>query len=83
MFERIWNLFRRSPASSVAVGAIPLRQDEGPEIVERRIPRADLDPDAVKIVQRLTRYRHASYMVGGCVRDLLLGLKPKDFDIAT
>ena len=83
MFERIWNLFRRSPASSVAVGAIPLRQDEGPEIVERRIPRAGLDPDAVKIVQRLTRYRHASYLVGGCVRDLLLGLKPKDFDIAT
>jgi poly(A) polymerase len=51
--------------------------------VEHKIPRADLDPDAVKIVQRLTRYRHKAYLVGGCVRDLLLGLQPKDFDIAT
>lgn len=34
-------------------------------------------------MQRLTRYRHTAYLVGGCVRDLLLGLKPKDFDIAT
>ena len=83
MFERIWNFLRRSPASSSALGPSRSRRDSGPEIVERRIPRADLDADAVKIVQRLTRYRHTAYLVGGCVRDLLLGLKPKDFDIAT
>jgi poly(A) polymerase len=35
------------------------------------------------VVQRLRRYDHAAYVVGGCVRDLLLGLKPKDFDVAT
>ena len=43
-----------------------------------------IDPDAAKVVQRLRRYDHAAYLVGGCVRDLLLGgRKPKDFDIAT
>jgi poly(A) polymerase len=42
-----------------------------------------IDPDATKVVQRLRRYDHAAYVVGGCVRDLLLGRKPKDFDIAT
>src|SRR5204863_2843796 len=31
----------------------------------------------------LRRYDHAAYVVGGCVRDLLLGRKPKDFDVAT
>ena len=44
---------------------------------------SDLDPDAVKIVQRLTRFEHRAYLVGGCVRDLLLERRPKDFDIAT
>src|SRR5689334_18453174 len=43
-----------------------------------------IDPDAAKVVQRLRRYDHAAYLVGGCVRDLLLGgRKPKDFDVAT
>jgi poly(A) polymerase len=42
-----------------------------------------IDADATKVVQRLRRYDHAAYVVGGCVRDLLLGLKPKDFDVAT
>src|SRR6266404_2701448 len=42
-----------------------------------------IDPDAVKVVQRLRRYDHAAYLVGGCVRDLLLERKPKDFDVAT
>jgi len=42
-----------------------------------------IDPDALKIVRRLSRYRHEAYLVGGCVRDLLLGRQPKDFDLAT
>jgi hypothetical protein len=32
---------------------------------------------------RLTRFDHTAYLVGGCVRDLLLERRPKDFDIAT
>src|SRR3954468_9242551 len=42
-----------------------------------------IDRDAAKVVQRLRRFDHAAYLVGGCVRDLLLGRKPKDFDVVT
>lgn len=44
---------------------------------------ASLDPDAVKIVRRLKRFGFEAYFVGGCVRDLLLGAIPKDYDVAT
>src|SRR3954463_2770347 len=48
-----------------------------------QIAPEQIDPDAAKVVQRLRRYDHAAYLVGGCVRDLLLGgRKPKDFDVA-
>lgn len=42
-----------------------------------------IDPDAAKVVRRLERGGFQAYLVGGCVRDLLLGGKPKDFDVAT
>src|SRR5579864_9539794 len=42
-----------------------------------------IDPDAAKVVRRLERSGYQAYLVGGCVRDLLLGGKPKDFDVAT
>ncbi len=42
-----------------------------------------LDPDALKVIHRLHAHGHQAYLVGGCVRDLLLGRTPKDFDIAT
>jgi poly(A) polymerase len=47
------------------------------------IARERVDPDAAKVVKRLTRHGHAAYLVGGGVRDLLLGQRPKDFDVAT
>jgi poly(A) polymerase len=42
-----------------------------------------IDPDAAKVVRRLTRHGHEAYLVGGCVRDLLVERRPKDFDVAT
>lgn len=42
-----------------------------------------IDPQALKLVKALQDKGHTTYLVGGCVRDLLLGLPPKDFDIAT
>jgi poly(A) polymerase len=42
-----------------------------------------LDERAVKVVRTLTDAGHEAYIVGGAVRDLLLGLRPKDFDVAT
>src|SRR5213082_1449920 len=47
------------------------------------IPHDQIDADAQKVVRRLARSGAAAYLVGGCVRDLLLGRKPKDFDVAT
>lgn len=42
-----------------------------------------IDPDAAKVVRRLERSGYQAYLVGGCVRDLLLQGRPKDFDVAT
>ncbi len=42
-----------------------------------------IDPDALKVVRRLLTAGHEAYLVGGCVRDLYLARRPKDFDIAT
>ena len=42
-----------------------------------------LDPDALKIVKKLNKEGYEAYLVGGCIRDLLLGYEPKDFDVAT
>jgi poly(A) polymerase len=94
MLKRIRELFghrgRKSGPESRADGDAgrdegpshpPVRR--GPKVVHWPIPEADLDSDAVKIVRRLTRFDHRAYLVGGCVRDLLLERKPKDFDVGT
>lgn len=47
------------------------------------LPADELNQDALRVVSRLSRQGYEAYMVGGCVRDLLLGRTPKDFDIAT
>jgi poly(A) polymerase len=57
-----------------------------PRIVPREehpISRKDIDPDALKVLYRLRQADHIAYLVGGSVRDLLLGRRPKDFDIGT
>jgi len=57
-----------------------------PEIYKREhhnVSRQDIDPDALKIMYRLIRNGYKAYLVGGGVRDILLGTQPKDFDIAT
>ncbi|HEY0993215.1 MAG TPA: polynucleotide adenylyltransferase PcnB, partial [Kofleriaceae bacterium] len=47
------------------------------------LDRAAIDPDADRVVRKLTRAGHKAYLVGGCVRDLLVARTPKDFDVAT
>src|SRR6266850_1535237 len=57
-----------------------------PTVVARSqhsISRRDVDPDALKVLYRLREHDHIAYLVGGSVRDLLLGRRPKDFDIGT
>ena len=47
------------------------------------ISRKQIDPDALKVLYRLHQSNYVAYLVGGSVRDLLLGRRPKDFDIGT
>jgi poly(A) polymerase len=57
-----------------------------PRIVPRPehvLSRKLIDPEALKVLYRLNQANYTAYLVGGSVRDLLLGRKPKDFDIGT
>ncbi|HZI79563.1 MAG TPA: polynucleotide adenylyltransferase PcnB [Vicinamibacterales bacterium] len=57
-----------------------------PKIVPRSehvLSRKLVDPEALKVLYRLNQSKYTAYLVGGSVRDLLLGRKPKDFDIGT
>jgi poly(A) polymerase len=47
------------------------------------LTRRDIDQDALKVLYRLRDGNFVAYLVGGSVRDLLLGRRPKDFDIGT
>lgn len=50
---------------------------------DHTISRRNIDPDALKVLYRLHEHNFTAYLVGGSVRDLLLGRRPKDFDIGT
>jgi poly(A) polymerase len=50
---------------------------------EHSISRRDIDSDALKVLYRLHEQNYVAYLVGGSVRDLLLGRRPKDFDVGT
>jgi poly(A) polymerase len=50
---------------------------------EHTLSRRDIDPDALRVLYRLRQGEHIAYLVGGSVRDLLLGRRPKDFDVGT
>jgi poly(A) polymerase len=57
-----------------------------PRIIERSqhpISRRDIDPNVLKVLYRLIGANHIAYLVGGGVRDLMMGRPPKDFDVAT
>lgn len=62
------------------------KKAKGPVIYKRAehcISRKNIDPDALKVLYRLSSLGFTAYLVGGGVRDLLMGRKPKDFDVGT
>ncbi len=74
MFNKIIKKFRNThahPAPTI------LKRDD------HCISRDNISDNALKVLYRLKRANFEAYLVGGCVRDLLLGLTPKDFDVAT
>src|SRR5664280_552093 len=58
----------------------------GPLIIPRSshpLSRKMVSPNAIRTLYRLRDNGFVAYLVGGCVRDLLLGREPKDFDVVT
>ncbi len=88
---------RREPRGLVVYGPIFWTQAERPFLnqpstqfphvviprAEHSISRAAISPNALKVLYRLKEAGYAAFLVGGAVRDLLLGITPKDFDVAT
>lgn len=72
------------PPSPAPVAA-PALASSSPEARRYEVvfDEARIDPDVQKVLRRLVRHGHQAYLVGGCVRDLLLDRRPKDFDVAT
>ena len=50
---------------------------------EHTVSRRDIELEALKVLYRLLHAGYTAFLVGGGVRDLLLGKKPKDFDVVT
>jgi len=72
-------LLGKAPAKA----ANPLGKRMEVPVAEHGIDPKLLDERAVRVVQTLTDGGFEAYIVGGAVRDLLLGMRPKDFDVAT
>jgi poly(A) polymerase len=69
-----------SPEASIATPSA------APRIISRSehsVSRSHISPNALRVLYRLRDAGFMGFLVGGCVRDLLLGLEPKDFDVAT
>lgn len=63
-----------------------MKQVQSPQVIPRQdhpISRSLISPNVLRILYRLKQNGHVAYLVGGGVRDLLLGREPKDFDVAT
>jgi poly(A) polymerase len=74
-------IFKWGPSTTIESAIV-----HGPVIIPReshKISRGRISKAALKVLYRLHRAGFSAYLVGGSVRDLLLGLSPKDFDIAT
>ncbi|WP_185745606.1 MULTISPECIES: polynucleotide adenylyltransferase PcnB [unclassified Pseudoalteromonas] len=50
---------------------------------EHGISRKQFSPNAIKVLYRLKDGGYDAYLVGGCIRDIMLGIEPKDFDVVT
>lgn len=62
------------------------KEPEQPTVLEaheHRLSSADFSRNAANVAVRLQHAGFQAYLVGGCVRDSLLGVTPKDFDVAT
>lgn len=80
----------RSPVRGDVVAGAAAPRGDLPSAVDRGVidtavadGTLSLCPEATRVIDRITRSGFTAYLCGGCVRDLLLGGRPKDFDIVT
>ena len=81
MLRALLNIFKKKKIDLDSI----LKYSDGKRIYRdlHTIRKNHVDEDALKIIYRLSKFGYKSYLVGGGVRDLLIGRRPKDFDIAT
>jgi poly(A) polymerase len=72
-----------APAAAAVAPVIPMGVRSDIAATEHRIDPTLLDANAVRVVKTLKDAGFEAYIVGGAVRDLLVGMRPKDFDVAT
>lgn len=77
MFKTVKRVLSKDPASEATIQAYTLPR------AEHGISREDISDNALKVLYRLNKSGFEAYLVGGCVRDLMLGKLPKDFDVVT
>ncbi|WP_228125028.1 polynucleotide adenylyltransferase PcnB [Candidatus Methylospira mobilis] len=83
LFKKLFGLrralFFEARAEVAASGPLPRVYARS----EHNISRSMISENALKVLYRLRQSGYQAYLVGGCVRDLLLGREPKDFDVVT
>ncbi len=77
MSIRSWWRRRKTKPGNLPVTPVTLNRSE------HAISRSLISEHALKVLYRLKEAGYDSYLVGGCVRDLMLGREPKDFDVVT
>ncbi len=76
-------LLGKAPAAPTKPGAVPLGKRAEIAAAEHGIDPKLVDERAERVVRTLQEAGHQAFIVGGAVRDLLVGRRPKDFDVAT
>ena len=82
----IGSFIRRLLGKGESANATPAEQATGRKLIPEevhQIPRRHLNDAAMKTAYHLQDEGYEGYLVGGCIRDLLLDKRPKDFDVAT
>ncbi|MDP1773449.1 MAG: polynucleotide adenylyltransferase PcnB [Methylobacter sp.] len=87
----ILNFFKKIIKPALSRTEVSARNDAGSadtkakiySRAEHNISRSQISENALKVLYRLQKEGFDAYLVGGCVRDLLLGREPKDFDVVT
>jgi len=83
LIDKLWRKAAPAPAAAPAAPRIPLGKRVEVPAADHGIDPSLVDERAVRVVRTLQEAGYQAYVVGGAVRDLLVGRRPKDFDVAT